>query len=165
MDFAVAFNPEFLREGTSVYDFYNPPKTVIGSDDPRAITLLQEIYKGLPGDMLVTGLEVSEMVKYADNNFHAVKVTFANEIGMICKKLGIDSHEVMDIFCRDHKLNISVLLPQTRVCLRRFVPAEGCQCALLQGPFDGPGDPAPAVAHAQQQSADRRGRGTPHGAR
>jgi GDP-mannose 6-dehydrogenase len=106
-EFGVCFNPEFLREGTSVFDFFNPPKTVIGADDPRAAALLQEIYRSLPGPMFLTSLEVSEMVKYADNNFHAVKITFANEIGMICKKMGIDSHQVMEIFCQDHKLNIS----------------------------------------------------------
>jgi GDP-mannose 6-dehydrogenase len=106
-DFAVAFNPEFLREGTSVYDFFNPPKTVIGSEHERAVTMLREIYGHLPAEVFVTSIEVSEMVKYADNNFHAVKITFANEIGMICKQLDIDSHEVMDIFCKDRKLNIS----------------------------------------------------------
>lgn len=106
-DFGVCFNPEFLREGTSVYDFYNPPKTVIGTVDDRPAEVLREIYRGLPGETFVTTLEVSEMVKYADNNFHAVKITFANEIGMICKSLGIDSHAVMDIFCKDTKLNIS----------------------------------------------------------
>lgn len=105
--FGVCFNPEFLREGTSVHDFFNPPKTVIGADEERPATILREIYKGLSGETFVTSIEVAEMVKYADNNFHAVKVTFANEIGVICKSLGIDSHQVMDIFCRDKKLNIS----------------------------------------------------------
>lgn len=106
-EFGVCFNPEFLREGTSVFDFYNPPKTVLSATDDRSLGLLREIYKDLPGEVFETTLEVSEMVKYADNNFHAVKVTFANEIGMICKGLGIDSHAVMDIFCRDTKLNLS----------------------------------------------------------
>jgi GDP-mannose 6-dehydrogenase len=106
-DFGVCFNPEFLREGTSVFDFYHPPKTVLSATDARSLGLLKEIYKDLPGEVFEATLEVSEMVKYADNNFHAVKVTFANEIGMICKGLGIDSHEVMEIFCRDTKLNLS----------------------------------------------------------
>jgi GDP-mannose 6-dehydrogenase len=106
-DFGVCFNPEFLREGTSVFDFYNPPKTVLSATDDRSLALLREIYKNLPGEFFETSLEVSEMVKYADNNFHAVKVTFANEIGMVCGGLGIDSHADMEIFCRDTKLNLS----------------------------------------------------------
>jgi len=107
IDFGVCFNPEFLREGTSVYDYYNPPKTVIGSTDAKSAALLKSIYEKLPAEIILTSIETSEMVKYADNNFHAVKVTFANEIGMICKQLGIDSHEVMSIFCKDTKLNLS----------------------------------------------------------
>jgi GDP-mannose 6-dehydrogenase len=80
---------------------------VIGTSDTRTANTVREIYQGLPGEVLVTTLEISEMVKYADNSFHAIKITFANEIGMICKALGIDSHAVMEIFCKDHKLNIS----------------------------------------------------------
>jgi len=106
-DFFVAFNPEFLREATAVYDFNNPPKTVVGCDDETISDKILELYKGLPGPMIKTKLEVAEMVKYVDNNFHAVKITFANEIGHICKKLGLDSHEVMNIFMQDTKLNIS----------------------------------------------------------
>jgi GDP-mannose 6-dehydrogenase len=107
VDFGICFNPEFLREGSSVHDFFTPPKTVIGTSDTRTANIVREIYQGLPGEVLVTTLEISEMVKYADNSFHAIKITFANEIGMICKALGIDSHAVMEIFCKDHKLNIS----------------------------------------------------------
>jgi GDP-mannose 6-dehydrogenase len=106
-DFGVCFNPEFLREGTSVHDFYHPPKTVFGGTDERSVQLLLDLYRDLPGEKIVTPIEVSEMVKYADNNFHAVKITFANEIGILCKQMGIDSHAVMDIFCRDTKLNLS----------------------------------------------------------
>lgn len=105
--FFVVFNPEFLREASSVYDFNNPPKTVVGATDSKIADKVLKLYEGLPGPMINTSLEVAEMVKYVDNNFHALKITFANEIGHISKKLGIDSHEVMDIFVQDKKLNIS----------------------------------------------------------
>jgi GDP-mannose 6-dehydrogenase len=106
-DFFVVFNPEFLREATAVYDFNNPPKTVVGCDSPGIAEEVMKIYEGLPGPKIHTSLEVAEMVKYVDNNFHALKITFANEIGHICKKLDIDSHDVMNIFMQDTKLNIS----------------------------------------------------------
>ena len=106
-DFGVCNNPEFLREGTAVYDFYHPPKTVIGESDHVSGDLLASLYEKMDAPLIRTELEVAEMVKYTDNNWHAVKVSFANEIGSICKALGIDSHKVMDIFCRDEKLNIS----------------------------------------------------------
>jgi len=106
-DFGVCNNPEFLREGTAIYDFNNPPKTVIGSVDPKSGDLLQSLYDGVSGPMIRCSVEVGEMVKYADNSWHAVKVAFANEIGNICKVNAIDSHAVMDIFCQDTKLNLS----------------------------------------------------------
>jgi len=106
-DFGLCNNPEFLREGTAVYDYYNPPKTVIGGVDERSTAALEELYAGLPGPMITTQIETAEMVKYVDNVWHALKVTFANEIGAICKPLDVDSHTVMDIFCQDQKLNIS----------------------------------------------------------
>ncbi len=106
-DFGVCHNPEFLRESTAVSDFANPPKTVIAATDPQSGDLLARLYEGLPGPMIRCPTEVSEMVKYADNAWHATKITFANEIGKICKSLSIDSHAVMDIFCRDSKLNLS----------------------------------------------------------
>ena len=107
VDFGVCNNPEFLREGTAVYDFYNPPKTVIGETDNRSGDILASIYENLPGPMIRTNVETAEMVKYTDNVWHAAKVGFANEIGNICKELGIDGHAVMDIFCQDTKLNLS----------------------------------------------------------
>jgi GDP-mannose 6-dehydrogenase len=107
IDFAVAFNPEFLREGASVYDFLHPEKTVIGTESETAAEMLREVYAGLSGEVIVTSPEIAEMTKYAENSFHAMKVTFANEIGIICKSLGLDSHEVLDILCKDKKLNIS----------------------------------------------------------
>ena len=107
IDFGVCNNPEFLREGTAIADFRNPPKTVIGSTDSRSADLLQRLYESLPGPFIRCPIEVGEMVKYADNTWHAVKVAFANEIGKICKSAGVDSHAVMDIFCQDTKLNLS----------------------------------------------------------
>lgn len=106
-DFGVCNNPEFLREGTAVYDFYNPPKTVIGESDEKSGDLLASIYENLDAPLLRTSIEAAEMVKYVDNVWHALKVGFGNEIGTICKSIGVDSHEVMDIFCMDTKLNIS----------------------------------------------------------
>jgi len=106
-DFGVCNNPEFLREGTAVYDFYNPPKTVIGETDTESGDLLASLYEGLNAPLIRTKIEVAEMVKYVDNVWHALKVGFGNEIGNICKSIGVDSHEVMNIFCSDTKLNIS----------------------------------------------------------
>ena len=107
VDFGVCNNPEFLREGTAVYDFYNPPKTVIGETDNRSGDILASIYKNLPGPMIRTNVETAEMVKYTDNVWHDVKVGFANEICNIGKELGIDVHAVIEIFCQDTKLNLS----------------------------------------------------------
>ena len=106
-DFGVCNNPEFLREGTAVYDYYNPPKTVIGETDAVAGDLLVQLYGKMDAPMVRTDVETAEMVKYTDNNWHAVKVAFANEIGNLSKALGIDGHKVMEIFCKDTKLNLS----------------------------------------------------------
>lgn len=107
IDLGYAVNPEFLREGTSVKDFFDPPKTVVGESDACTGKLVAGLYEGLPGQVFRVDVGVSEMVKYADNGFHALKVSFANEIGTICKALGLDSHSVMDIFKSDTKLNAS----------------------------------------------------------
>ncbi len=106
-DFGVCMVPEFLREGSSVKDFYHPPKTVIGQVDCRAGESVAALFHGIEAPMIRTSIRVAECLKYADNSFHAVKVTFANEIGNICKAAGCDSHEVMRIFCMDTKLNLS----------------------------------------------------------
>ncbi len=107
VDFGVCNNPEFLREGTAVYDYYNPPKTVIGETDTKAGDMLVKLYEKMEAPMIRTDVETAEMVKYTDNNWHALKVAFANEIGNICKAVGIDGHRVMEIFCQDTKLNLS----------------------------------------------------------
>ena len=107
VDFGVCNNPEFLREGTAVWDYFHPPKTVIGEVDPEAGDLLVSLFNKLDAPLIRTSVEVAEMVKYADNNWHALKVAFANEIGSICKATDIDGRQVMDIFCLDQKLNLS----------------------------------------------------------
>ena len=107
VDFGVCNNPEFLREGTAVYDYYNPPKTVIGESDVKAGAMLVALYEKMDAPLVRTDVETAEMVKYTDNTWHAVKVAFANEIGNICKAIGIDGHKVMEIFCKDEKLNLS----------------------------------------------------------
>src|SRR5436305_4721895 len=106
-DFGVAVNPEFLREGSSLKDFYAPPFTLIGADDEDTGALVRRLYSGIDAPSFVTSTKAAEMVKYACNCFHALKVSFANEIGNVCKGLGIDSHEVMNVFCHDTKLNLS----------------------------------------------------------
>lgn len=107
VDFGVCNNPEFLREGTAVYDYYNPPKTVIGETDSRSGDILEQLYVDLDAPLIRTDVATAEMVKYTDNVWHALKVSFANEIGNICKAVGLDGHRVMEIFCQDTKLNIS----------------------------------------------------------
>ncbi len=106
-DFGVCMIPEFLREGSSVYDFYHPPRNVIGEYDKRSGDVAEKLFQKIEAPLVRTEIKVAEMVKYADNAFHALKVTFSNEIGNICKEIGIDSHKVMDIFCLDNKLNLS----------------------------------------------------------
>ncbi len=107
INFGIAFNPEFLRESTAVNDFYNPPKTVIGTCKESDAEIIATLYKNVDAPLIKTSIKVAEMVKYTDNTFHALKVTFSNEIGNICKALNVDSHEVMEIFCQDIKLNLS----------------------------------------------------------
>jgi len=107
VDFGVCSNPEFLREGTSIKDFFDPPFTLIGADSAQASDAVKQLYAGLEAPVHVVAVRVAEMVKYACNCYHGLKVGFANEIGNICKALEVDSHEVMRIFCEDRKLNIS----------------------------------------------------------
>ncbi|NBC11415.1 MAG: nucleotide sugar dehydrogenase [Planctomycetes bacterium] len=105
--FGLAMNPEFLREGTSIKDFYDPPYTVVGTDNDEVFTQVCELYKETGGENVRCSIPAAESIKYACNLFHATKITFANEIGMVCKAAGVDSREVMRIVCEDTKLNIS----------------------------------------------------------
>lgn len=143
LEFGVAFHPEFLRESTAVDDFFNPPKTVIGADDPETTALVASLYSGVDDHVITTSLEVAEMVKYVDNSWHAAKVCFANEVGKIAKSMHIDSHQVMDIFAQDTKLNISSYymkpgfafggscLPKDIRCLTHLARSGGVDVPLL----------------------------------
>jgi len=106
-DFGLCVNPEFLREGTSLKDFYAPPFTLIGADDEQTANVARSLYSNIDAPVFVTSIKTAEMVKYVCNCFHALKVSFANEIGNICKALDLDSHQVMNVFCADTKLNLS----------------------------------------------------------
>jgi GDP-mannose 6-dehydrogenase len=105
--FGVTVNPEFLREGTAIYDFRNPPLTLVGHNFQSDARPTEALYAKVEAPMVTTSIRTAEMIKYASNTWHALKVCFANEVGNLCKRLDIDSHEVMDIFCQDHKLNLS----------------------------------------------------------
>lgn len=107
VDFTVVSNPEFLREGTSVEDYFNPPLTLIGTDSEIAEQKFRELYKDIHAEFISTDIKVAEMMKYVNNTYHALKIVFGNEVGNICKGLNIDSHKVMEIFCKDRQLNIS----------------------------------------------------------
>jgi GDP-mannose 6-dehydrogenase len=105
--FGVTVNPEFLREGTAIQDFRHPPLTLVGHNYQSDAEPTRALYAKVDAPIETTTIRTAEMMKYASNTWHALKVTFANEIGNVCKRVGIDSHEVMNIFCKDEKLNLS----------------------------------------------------------
>jgi GDP-mannose 6-dehydrogenase len=107
VDFSVCYNPEFMREGSAVADFLQPPYTILGAQDAKHLAPLRELYKSVSGPVFETSIPVAEMVKYVSNAFHAVKVSFANEVGTLCKNLGVDTDAVTRIYTSDTKLNIS----------------------------------------------------------
>jgi GDP-mannose 6-dehydrogenase len=107
VDFTVCYNPEFMREGSAVADFHQPPYTILGARNPEHLAPLRELYKDVPGPVFETAIPVAEMVKYVSNAFHAVKVSFANEVGTLCQHLGVDTNAVTKIYTSDTKLNIS----------------------------------------------------------
>ena len=143
-DFTIVSNPEFLREGSAVNDFYNPPFTLVGSKNENAIDRLRQLYRNVNAPFYVTEIKTAEVLKYVNNAFHALKITFANEIGNICNKIGVDSHEAMSIFCKDAKLNISPYylkpgfayggscLPKDLKALKTIAHDNYLQCPVLE---------------------------------
>lgn len=143
VDFDVAFVPEFLREGSSVEDYDTPPFTVAGVENERATVLLHELYGHLPCELCVTSIRTAELLKYACNSFHALKIAFANEIGRVAAGLDVDAREVMALLCKDRQLNISAAylrpgfafggpcLPKDVQALIRFAEERGVRVPLL----------------------------------
>ncbi len=143
-DFAVVSNPEFLREGSAVEDYYNPPFTLIGTDSDKAALIMRDIYSKVNGEFTQSNIKTAEIIKYVNNSYHALKVTFANEVGNICKQLGIDSHEVMRLFCMDKQLNISTYyfkpgfayggscLPKDLKALKTLATTHGINSPVLE---------------------------------
>ncbi len=103
----VVSNPEFLREGSAVQDFFEPSLVVVGGDEPESVRTVARLYEKLPAEVCLVSLRTAEAIKYACNSFHALKIAFANEIGTLCERLGVPGDQVMEILCRDRKLNIS----------------------------------------------------------
>jgi len=107
VDFGLCFQPEFLREGSSIRDYDQPPYTIIGGNCERAVNVVREVFQHIDARFMVTSVRVAEALKMSCNAFHALKITFANEIGRVSQALGVDSHEVMRLVCEDTHLNIS----------------------------------------------------------
>jgi GDP-mannose 6-dehydrogenase len=107
IDFAVVSNPEFLREGSAVEDYYNPALTVVGAENEKAIEMMHEVYAEIDAPFVATDIRAAEMIKYVNNAFHALKISFANEVGNIAKAIGVDAFKVMELFKMDNRLNIS----------------------------------------------------------
>ena len=143
-EFAVVSNPEFLREGTAVKDYYNPSFTLIGTNNKEVAKEMKKIYEGIEVPIIITDIKIAEIIKYVNNAFHALKIVFANEIGNICKKQNIDAHKLMDIFCMDTKLNLSSYylkagfayggscLPKDLKALRTIAHDYYLECPLLE---------------------------------
>ena len=108
-DYSIAFCPEFLREGNAVKDFFYPPLTVVASTDKKIEIEMKNLWRTLPGEftLLKVSFEEAEMYKYTSNAFHALKISFANEIGLVSKNFGADGNKVMEILVSDQTLNIS----------------------------------------------------------
>ena len=106
-EFTVVMNPEFLREGTGIEDYFFPPFTIIGSTSDTAVNTLRIIYENIDAEIKIVDPRIAELIKFVSNSFHALKVSFSNEVGNICKSLDVDSHVLMDLFCLDDRLNLS----------------------------------------------------------
>ncbi|MBO6791591.1 MAG: nucleotide sugar dehydrogenase [Dinoroseobacter sp.] len=104
---SLVYNPEFLREGTAINDYFNPPKIVVGTRDAAPSQIMEDLHQNIDAPIFTVGYEEAEITKFVDNSWHAVKVTFANEIGRVCEKLGVSASKVHEIFVSDTKLNIS----------------------------------------------------------
>lgn len=143
-NYELYYNPEFLREGTAVADYHNPPKIVVGSRGNSSSTRFLEIYKDIDAEIFEVGYRESEITKFLDNSFHALKVAFGNEVGRICETLNIDANAVMDIFLADKKLNISPLylrpggafggscLPKDVRALQFIASSNGVSCEVVE---------------------------------
>ena len=143
-DFGVVSNPEFLREGNAVDDFYNPPYTVLASDSPKSLSEMKKVYNKINSEFIQTDIGSAELIKYVDNSFHALKVSFANEMGRICKKLDVDSHNLMNLFVRDETLNISSsyfkpgfayggsCLPKDLKALKNIAHDNNIECPIIE---------------------------------
>ena len=145
IDFGVCYNPEFLREGSAVADFMEPTITVLGAADPRHLKGIRELYSWIPGRVFETSLSVAETVKSVCNVFHALKVVFANEVGTLCKGMGIDTEAVFDIFKADTRLNASAAYLNPGFAFgpeeRPAVVAADVAFRLVEGQGDAPVQP------------------------
>jgi len=142
-DFYLATNPEFLREGNAIKDFFNPPYIIIGCEDKKIGQKVLDVYENIRTKEFIVSPNIAQMIKYANNSFHALKVSFANEIGAVCNKMGIDSKELMNLFCEDNQLNISPYylkpgfayggscLPKDLAALKNNAIKMGIDCPVL----------------------------------
>jgi len=147
-DFGYVMNPEFLREGSAIWDFFHPSQIIIGAWDDRAASDVVQLYRGLDAPIATKSIKTAEMIKYVSNAFHALKIVFANEIGNICKSHGADGREIMELFCRDRQLNISPAylkpgfgfggscLPKDMRALLYSAKERDLECPLLQAVLD-----------------------------
>ena len=155
-DVAVAVCPEFLREGTGIADFLSPPYTVIGASDLRAIDTVSRLFAFLDAPLRVVHPRTAEALKYACNAFHATKVSFANELGRIFSRLGVDSREVMETLLRGHRSQHLTQVLAARIRLRRIVPTEGPSLTSLPGADREHRHPAALRCPGEQPVVDRR---------